>query len=311
MYGASKQEIQNSLRKDKVSADLTFVDTITPEVLELLEVSKFDFHTPYAPPNASAMQITSADKPCYALDFGQVGTITGHEGTRKSTLLAVLIAAGLSGCEILNIKLDLRGKKIMLIDTEQSKNRFGWLLKENLKHAGISDNHPQLLAYAFSAFETPQQKLMILRYLLENTPDLGICIIDGSAQMVADVNDGAECNKLMTIYKALAINHNVMILQVIHLTKEGTYPSGWLGTFAKNMSELIIRIVLEKDSDKDTPDSIVSCDKVRGHSRFKAYKFNQDEDGKPVLTDKFGEVIPKEIYVISSPDKNEVDDVPF
>lgn len=311
MYGTTKQEIAELFRKEKLASDVTFVQTITPEVLELLEASKFDFHTPYSPPASSAMQILSGDKPCYALDFGQVGTVTGHEGTRKSTFLASLIAAGLSGQEVLNITLELRGKKILLIDTEQSKSRFGWLLKENLKHSGISDNHPQLLAYTVSAFENPAQKLNIMRYLLENNPDIGVCIVDGSAQMVSNVNSEEECNKLMTIYKALAINHDVMILQVVHLTKEGTYPSGWLGTFAKNTSELIVRIVLDQNSDKDTPDSIVSADKVRNHSRFKPFRFNQTESGQPVLTDRNGMEVPKNVIIISSPNRNEIEEVPF
>ena len=310
MYGTSKEEIIKDLRKDALKANTTFVEVITPEVLELLNASKFDFHTPYSPPSSSAMQIWSTDKPCFALDFGQVGTVTGHEGTRKSTFLASLIAAGLSGQNVLNITLDLRGKKILLIDTEQSKSRFGWLLKENLKHSGISDNHPQLLAYTVSAFESPTQKLNIMRYLLENNPDIGVCIVDGSAQMVSNVNSEEECNKLMTIYKALAINHDVMILQVVHLTKEGTYPSGWLGTFAKNTSELIIRIVLDQDGDKDTPDSIVSADKVRNHRRFMPFRFNQDERGQPILTDRLGNTIPRTI-IISSPNPAEVEDVPF
>ena len=310
-YGTNKKEISDLFKKEKLASDTTFSQNITPEVLELLDASKFDFHTPYSPPSSSAMQILSGDKPCYALDFGQVGTITGHEGTRKSTFLASLIAAGLSGQEFLNITLDLRGKKILLIDTEQSKSRFGWLLKENLKHAGIQDNHHQLLAYTVSSFENPVLKLQVMRYLLEHHQDIGVCIIDGSAQMVSNVNSEEECNKLMTIYKALAINHNVMILQVVHLTKEGTYPSGWLGTFAKNTSELIVRIVLEQDSDKDTPDSIVSADKVRNHSRFKSFRFNQNELGQPVLTDRNGMEIQKNIYIIDSPNRAEIDEVPF
>lgn len=305
-FGTSKEEMSKMLRKEKLEADTTFTKTITPEILELLDASKFDFHTPYNPPSESALQIWSGSKPCFALDFGQVGTLTGHEGTRKSTLLAVLIAAGLSGKEILNITLDLRGKKILLIDTEQSKSRFGWLLKENLKHAGIEDNHPQLIAYTVSAFESPEQKLMIMRYLLEHIEDVGVCIVDGSAQMVSNVNSEEENIKLMTIYKALAINHNVMIFQVVHLTKEGTYPTGWLGTFSKNMSELVMRLVLDKDQEKDTPDTIVSADKVRGHWRFTPFRFNQDDTGKPILTDKLGNHIRPEIYVVSSPNAEEI-----
>lgn len=328
MYGGSKERILEELKKNpkdnslniqgQAQVEMNRVDksdspaSLPDNILELLTISKFDFNYPYKPPSDAALKVWASDKPCFALDFGQVGTITGHEGTRKTTLLASIISAGLSGKEVLNFTLDLKGRKILFLDTEQSKGRFGWLLKSILSNAGITYNHPQFDAYMLSPFDDPQQKLSILRYLVEKDKDeIGIIIVDGSAQMVSNVNSEEECGKLMTLYKSLAIKNDIMIIHVVHLTKEGTYPTGWLGTFTKNMSELTIRVVLDKDSDKDTEDSIVMADKVRGHFKFSRFTFNQDESGKPFLTDYKGDAIKDQVVIIKSPDRDEMEDVPF
>ena len=106
--------------------------------------------------------------------------------------------------------------------------------------------------------------------------DIGLVIIDGIADLVADVNDIVQANECVQKLMEWSAKKNCHIITVIHSNWGSDKPTGHLGSFAEKKAET--QIALERDD--DTGVVRVSCKRSRNYN-FEDFEFKINQFGFP------------------------------
>lgn len=176
--------------------------------------------------------------------------ITGKAKVGKSFLMRLINAAALQKGEfgVLSSFMPKGKDKIIYIDTEQSNYHVSLALK------GIKDMVPDgridnLMMYALDAVKT-DDRMTYTEFLINNTPDVGMVIIDGIADLVKTVNDEIiACDTADTLRRWATIN-DIAIGYVLHQNpSDNAKMRGHLGTVLMNKSETVIQISSSKENE--------------------------------------------------------------
>jgi hypothetical protein len=225
--------------------------------------------------------------------LGNISVITAPPKSKKSFYCSLLASIYLSGANNFGGKLrgHREGRSLIHIDTEMGH----W-------HAARSFNRVRQMSlfkdkdsYKTFALRTIgyKERLEFLEYTLEqNKGKNGLVILDGVADLVADVNDLISCNECVAKLMKLSTIYNTHILCVIHQnfgsSKLGT---GHLGSFLEKKAELVTSLELNT-TNKDLV--TVKCMRSRGYP-FETFSFTINEFGLPCI---FADIYdPLEYYV--------------
>jgi hypothetical protein len=176
--------------------------------------------------------------------------ITGKAKVGKSFLMRIINAAVLNKGEfgVLESYLPQGKDKIIYIDTEQSNYHVSLALK-GIKDM-IKDNRiDNILMYALDAVPT-NDRFLYAEHLINNTPGVGLAIIDGVADLVKSVNDEIiACDIADTLRRWATIN-DIAIGYVLHQNpSDNSKMRGHLGTVLMNKSETVIQISSSKENE--------------------------------------------------------------
>lgn len=176
--------------------------------------------------------------------------ITGKAKVGKSFLMTLINGAVLKKGEtgVLASYLPKGKDRILYIDTEQSDYHVSLVVKriKNLAEENRMDN---LLMYAFDSVPT-QTRFDYTEFLIQNTKDIGLVIIDGIADLVKTVNDEIiACDMADTLRRWATIN-DIAIGYVLHQNpSDNAKMRGHLGTVLMNKSETVIQISSSKENE--------------------------------------------------------------
>jgi hypothetical protein len=184
-------------------------------------------------------------------------TITSAIKTGKSAALGAMAAAVMAHDQ----DADLLGfsssnpKEMTLLwfDSEQSPDDFWHGVYRALKRAGLREPPPWLHAYCLTglgcnrAWECVQEAT---KAGAEQHGGVHSVLIDGIADLVADVNDPGECNAFVAELHDTAIKHDCPIVGVIHFNPGSEKSRGHLGSQVERKAET--NLALEKDADETT-----------------------------------------------------------
>lgn len=176
--------------------------------------------------------------------------ITGKAKVGKSFLMTLINGAVLKKGEtgVLASYLPKGKDRILYIDTEQSDYHVSLVVKriKNLAEENRMDN---LLMYAFDSVPT-QTRFDYTEFLIQNTKDIGLVIIDGIADLVKTVNDEIiACDMADTLRRWATIN-DIAIGYVLHQNpSDNAKMRGHLGTVLMNKSETVIQISSSKEDE--------------------------------------------------------------
>ena len=176
--------------------------------------------------------------------------ITGKAKVGKSFLMTLLVGAVLKKGEFGTLESYLpAGKdKIIYIDTEQSNYHVSLLL-QRIKKITSEQKMNNLLMYAFDAVSTSERHAFV-EYLIQNTPNVGLVIIDGISDLVHSVNDEVIAVNLADTLRRWATKNDVAIGYVLHQNpSDSSKMRGHLGTVLMNKSETVIQIQSAPDND--------------------------------------------------------------
>ena len=115
--------------------------------------------------------------------------------SKKTFNVSAIVAAAISGKEILGYKAHLPEdkKKILYIDTEQSKYHCHKVLERILKLANLPLNKESGLIDFFVLREyTPEQRRDIITLALRGDSRYGLVVIDGVRDLLRDINNPSE-----------------------------------------------------------------------------------------------------------------------
>jgi hypothetical protein len=187
---------------------------------------------------------------------GNLTAITAHAKAGKSAFLGAMIAATLltpttAGADTLKIiSKNPDGLALLHFDTEQSPYDHAQLLKRAMKRAERDQMPAWLQSYCLtgmSARNAWQALQMAVREAAAGFKAIHSILIDGVADMVADVNDAEECNAFVAELHDLAIKNDCPIVGVIHFNPGSEKVRGHLGSQLERKAET--NLALKKDGE--------------------------------------------------------------
>lgn len=215
--------------------------------------------------------------------MGNLSTVAGRAKAKKTFAVSFAVAAAVASTLILNrIKGQLpAGKHVVLFfDTEQSRHHVLRVIKRICRLCGI-DDPPNLVIYSLRPY-SPQDRLKAIDYAVNNTPNLGLVVIDGVRDLAVDpVLDAEQASQIMTHLLQWTDRLNIHIMCVLHQNKSDTNLRGHIGTELVNKSETVISVT--RDS-KDKEISHVEAEYCRNRE-FDPFSFSVDDSGLPHLVE--------------------------
>lgn len=212
-----------------------------------------------------------------------ISCITGKAKVGKTFLMTLLNISVLKKGEFGTLRSYLpKGKdKIIYIDTEQSDYHILLILQRIQKEVGVD----KLLMFNFDAKSVEERK-DFTKELIYNTPDCGLLVIDGIADLIYDPNDIRESSQIVTELRKWATDCDIHICNVIHQNpSENTKMRGHLGTILTNKSETVIQISSSKENE-----SIKLVETLATRNRKPENWSFEIIDGQPTIMDQCYEV---------------------
>lgn len=215
--------------------------------------------------------------------YGNLSVITAPPKTKKTFFVSLLASAYLSGSNIYGgqIKGHREDGDLIHFDTEQGNWHAAKVFRRPLD---MDSKIPEDKYHTF-ALRTigHKERLEFIEYFLKekvNQPSL--VIIDGVADLLADVNNIEQSNELVSALMRISTQCNVHIICVIHQNygsaKLGT---GHLGSALEKKAETVIAL----EANTVNRDWVtVRCGRSRGYC-FETFSFEVNEKGLPTIVD--------------------------
>jgi len=213
--------------------------------------------------------------------YGNLSVITAPPKTMKTFFVSLLASAYLSDNNIYcgEIKGHRNNGDLIHIDTEQG----AWHCSKVFRRPLDMDRDIPKDKYHTFALRTigfKERLEFIEHYITNKISEPSLVIVDGVADLCADVNNIEKSNELVSALMRLSQQQNVHIICVIHQNfgsaKLGT---GHLGSALEKKAETVISL----EANTVNKDWItVKCGRSRGYS-FETFSFQVNEKGLPII----------------------------
>ena len=200
--------------------------TTNANLLVRLHARRFDFAA--GPAEPIPRFLINGRSVCTA---GNLTNIIAQAKAGKTAVVAAFIAAAICA-EYGDTERDTLGitatapssKRLIHFDTEQSIFDHDQLVRRAMRRAGVDTPPAWLDSYSCAGFSAAELRQSLTRTMTDAQANGGVfaVIIDGTADLVNDVNDAKECNPLVSELHALAIKHDCPIINIVHENPNGT-----------------------------------------------------------------------------------------
>lgn len=195
---------------------------------------------------------------------GTISCIVAQAKQKKTFFLSLLVE------QLLNATGDFKSDfcdEVLWFDTEQSERRIQTLTKRFSK--------PELITFITIRQYNIADRYKIIEEGIERIQP-SIVVIDGIAELVEDVNDGANASNLVNKLLQWCSKHKCHISTVLHLNPGSNKPRGALGTTMMHKSSLVmdVKAVGEKTRAKTS---------LSRDNEVEPITFNIDNDGVPKI----------------------------
>jgi len=233
------------------------------------------------PPVAISMGETMMGGKSFPIPLGTYGNFSfvyGPPKTRKTFLISLMSSVYLNDKVTFGgaMRGHREGKGLLHIDTEQGKFHAAKVFRRPFDISG-KDNFDNYHTFALRQYSFEQRLRFIDYYLYNVAENLGVCIIDGIADLVSDVNDINQSNICVQYLMKWTQELNIHIITVIHSNFGSDKPSGHLGSFLEKKAES--QILLEQNTKHENMVT-VSCKRSRGFP-FEKFSFSVNDYGLP------------------------------
>ena len=184
---------------------------------------------------------------------GNLTNIIAQAKAGKTAVVAAFIAAAICAeygdteRDTLGITATAPGsKRLIHFDTEQSIFDHDQLVRRAMRRAGVDTPPAWLDSYSCAGFSAAELRQSLTCTMTDAQTAGGVfaVIIDGTADLVNDVNDAEECNAFVAELHALAIKHDCPIVNVVHENPGGNDGKmrGHLGSQLERKAESNLRL---------------------------------------------------------------------
>jgi len=198
----------------------------------------------------------------------------------KKTFLVSLLSAAYLGDQTpysKHIKGHREGRCVLHFDTEQGKFHAQRVFRRPLDMTGLDKECYH--TFGLRSF-SHEERLCAIEYALYSYPNVGLVIIDGIADLVSDVNNIDESNRVVGKIMKWSEELNCHIITVIHTNFNTNKPTGHLGSALEKKTETQMQISSIEDSNLME----VSCRSSRGRG-FAPFNFYINKYSFPVISD--------------------------
>ena len=210
-------------------------------------------------------------------NFSFISAPPKHKKTFLVTLLSAAYLGGESKRFVGKIKGHNDGRCLIHFDTEQGAYHAQKVFRRVLNMCDLQNQCYK--TYGLRAL-SPEERVAVIDYAIRNTENLGVVIIDGLADLVNDVNNIEESNKIVQKVMKWTQEHDIHIVTVIHNNFGSTKPTGHLGSAMEKKAET--QILLEKNEVDDV--ITVKCKSSRNKA-FDDFKFFVNKYQYPQLVE--------------------------
>ena len=130
--------------------------------------------------------------------LGNFSASTGKAKSKKTFNVSAIVAAALSNSEVLRYTAAFPDdkRKVLYIDTEQSKYHCQKVMKRILQLAGLQTDQecPNLIFVALRE-QSPEMRRTIIDYMLYKMKGIGLVVIDGIRDLMYDINNPTESTR--------------------------------------------------------------------------------------------------------------------
>jgi len=205
--------------------------------------------------------------------LGNFTTVMGKAKSKKTFLITACVAAALGTKTIDKITGHLpEGKKtVVWFDTEQSKYHVQKAAKRAIDLKG--GDSIDFKVYSLRSYKT-ELRFGFVQHVINNTPALGLVVIDGVRDILKDINSQDEATEISDALMKWSEEKHIHIVTVLHANKTDSNLRGAIGTELLNKSETVINVVNEDGI------TVVSCDYSRNRP-FEDFAFWIDNNGLP------------------------------
>ena len=284
----SKESIKNLIESE--------LNKSTNELSKKLESCRIDI-LEIIPPPEIAWEIRDDNSEEFNIlgTHGNFSLVKGKAKSKKSFFINMAIAAAVGKGLLQNklrspLKDDLN--QVLYFDTEQSKYHVQKAVKRICTQIGVGI--PSNLNTYGLRKSSPSERLKLVEYAIENTPNLGFVVIDGIRDLITSINDEAEASNIASNLLKWTEEYNIHIVVVLHENPGSDKARGHIGTELMNKAETVIALQVDK---YDENVSTVTAGFCRNKS-FKPFAFEITDDGLPKII---------EDYVIQSKSKKGFD----
>ena len=221
-------------------------------VTQLLKEREFDFRVE----PAVLRPIYTLTGVCISTP-ANLSTITSAIKTGKSAVIGALAAAAMPhshDADLLGFSSsNPKGTALLWFDSEQSPDDFWHGVYRSVLRAGLREPPPWLHAYCLTGLGCKRAWECVTEATMAAADQHGgvhSTLIDGLADLVADVNDSAESNNFVAELHEMALSYDCPIIGVIHFNPGGEKSRGHLGSQVERKAET--NLALDKDADETT-----------------------------------------------------------
>jgi hypothetical protein len=214
--------------------------------------------------------------------LGNFSASVGKAKAKKTINVSAYVSAALTNTEVLKYRACLpEGKRrILYIDTEQSRYHCHHVLERILKMAGLpTDTDVNNLDFIGLREYTPEVRMQLIEFALADNKGYGLVIIDGIRDLLIDINNAAESVVVINKLMEWSSKYNLHIHGVLHLNKGDNNVRGHIGTEMNNKAEAVL-LINKSASDPDI--SEVKPLHIR-EKEFKPFAFTINDEGLPEL----------------------------
>lgn len=194
----------------------------------------------------------------------------------KTTATGVAVAALLTGKQISNFCPSLPNEKKVIVwaDTEQGKRECVKTIHLICSQAtGDQFNQPENLQYSSLRKYGKDVRMAAIEYMVYNTPNLGVLVIDGIRDLVSSINDEREATTIADKMLKWTQEANIHILAILHQNKGDANARGHIGTELINKAETVA--TLSRGDNGGTRTTIIEP-KFTRHKEFEPFAFTVD-----------------------------------
>ena len=214
--------------------------------------------------------------------LGNFSASTGKAKSKKTFNVSAIVAAALSNSEVLRYTAAFPDdkRKVLYIDTEQSKYHCQKVMKRILQLAGLQTDQecPNLIFVALRE-QSPEMRRTIIDYMLYKMKGIGLVVIDGIRDLMYDINNPTESTEIINLLMQWSSQYNLHIHTVLHLNKGDDNTRGHIGTELNNKAETVLQVT---KSQTDPNISEVKAMHIRD-KEFEPFAFRINAESLPEL----------------------------